>query len=98
MKPKFLLLGPPVVWAVAGLVLLFDRHRALDYFPYLWIANDIALIVAVGGLFMMLLGSGDVEPSPVDEWTDFKGAADDARPVEELLAEIAKVAEREGGP
>jgi hypothetical protein len=95
LRPRFLLLAPPCVWATAGLLLLLDPRHALDYFPFLWIANDVGVLLAVGGLFMVLLGSGEREPSPVNEWTGFRGAKQGEPALEELLADLAHPAKRE---
>lgn len=95
MKPKHLLLAPPVVWAAIGLVVLVDGRRALDYFPYFWVANDMAIAAAFAGVMLMLFRGAPAERPPVDEWTDWKPLPEYSLPLEQLLVVLAERLERE---
>lgn len=95
VKPLRLLLAPFIVWSAAGLVLLFDGRHAMDYFPYLWAANDIAIMIAFAGVMMHLFGSGGRAGPTRDEWTDWKPDEKFDLPLEDLLVLLAKRIEAE---
>lgn len=95
MKPWHLVFAPPVVWSIAGLVLLFDGKRALDYFPYLWTGSDLAVMLAVAGVVLHFLRPGEPERPPVDEWTSSQATDLEGLPLEALLVELARRLERE---
>ena len=84
------------MWSAAGLVLLLDGKRALDYFPYLWPANDLAVMLAVAGLVLTFLQPGEPEKPPVDEWASAEPPDWETLPVEALLVELAGRLRREG--
>jgi hypothetical protein len=94
LKPKHLLLAPPLVWSAAGIILLVDGRHALDYFPYLWPANDLAMMAAFAGLMLTLFSGGDERPA-VSEWSGLRPRPDEAPPLEEMLVELAERLERE---
>jgi hypothetical protein len=98
VKPKHLLLAPPLVWSTAGLALLFDGKRALDYFPYFWAANDLAVMAAFAGVMLTLFGKGAPEPPGASEWPNGAPLPEEALPLEELLVEVAARLEREAPP
>lgn len=98
MRPKHLLFAPPLVWAAAGLALLLDGRRALDYFPFLWAANDLSMMVAFAGLMLMLFGKDEPEASGVSEWPRAVEQSEEGQPLEQLLLELAARAEREAPP
>lgn len=95
MKPKHLLLAPPVVWSAIGLVLLVDGRRALDYFPYFWVANDLSIAAAFAGVMLMLFRGAPAERPPVDEWTGWRAVPEEGLPLEEMLVVLARRLERE---
>lgn len=98
MKPKHLLFAPPLVWSAAGILLLVDGRNAVTYFPYLWFANDIAIMLAFAGI-MMHLFAGPGTPGPKrDEWTDWDPTGESDLPLEEMLVQLAHQAEAESGP
>jgi hypothetical protein len=98
VKPKHLLLAPLVVWSAAGLILLLDGRRALDYFPFLWAANDISFMIAFAGVMLHLFRGGDPVAPQRDEWTDFRPLPEFDMPLEELLVALARRIEAETGP
>ncbi len=95
MKPKHLLLAPPFVWAAAGVVLFVDGHRALDYFPVLWAANDIAIMIAFAGLMMMLFSGSALSHPGFDEWTGWNESAGNDPSLEQMLVDLARGLEGE---
>jgi hypothetical protein len=97
VKPKHLLFAPVVVWSAAGLVLLFDARHALDYFPFLWAANDVSIMIAFVGVMVHLFAGGEPVAPQRDEWTDFAPLPDLDLPVEELLVMLARRIEGQGG-
>lgn len=98
MNPKYLLLAPPLVWSAIGLTLLVDGPRALDYFPYFWVANDLSIIAAFAGVMLMLFRGAPAERPPVDEWTGWGRTIEEDLPVEEMLIVLASRLEREAPP
>ena len=97
MRPKHLVAAPLFVWSTIGVILLVDGAHALDYFPYFWFANDIAIVVALIGLFMHLLAGPPSEGPRMDEWTGFDPQGDADAPLEEMLVRLARRAEEEAG-
>jgi hypothetical protein len=95
VRPKWLLLAPPIVWASIGAVLLAHPSAALDYFPLFWILNDIAILLAFAGVVLHLFEAPPKEGPKVDEWAGWQPRAEVDLPLEELLARLAKRAEVE---
>ena len=95
MKPLRLLVAPLLVWSAAGLVLLFDGKHALDFFPFLWAANDVSIMIAFAGVMMHLFGTGGRNGPSRDEWTDWKPLERFDLPLEDLLVLLAKRIEAE---
>jgi hypothetical protein len=83
------------VWSAIGLVLLVDGPHAMDDFPLLWFANDVALFLALLGFVMHVL-RGEPSPRPkVDEWAGWDPSGELDLPLEGLLARMAASAQAE---
>ena len=86
------------MWSAIGVVLLVDGKNALNYFPYFWFANDVALAAAFAGVVMHLFAAEPSRGPKVDEWTGWDPTPDLDLPLEELLVRLASAAERQRGP
>jgi hypothetical protein len=97
VNPKWLLAAPPVTWCTIGITALVAPHQLLNFFPVLWVLNDVSIMLAVAGVMMMIFrGPGPVGPTR-DEWTGWATPVDEDSPLEALLAELARRARLEAG-
>lgn len=96
VHPKYLLLGPPVVWSSIGLTALIAPGEIGRLFPLLWPLNDAALVLALfGALLWAFRGPGPAGPPEPREWQVRAPPELAAMPVEGVLRVLAARARRE---
>lgn len=63
-KYLWLLVAPFPVWIVWGAAVQLNPDRSLDYFPYFWVASDLAIVMAFGALLLWATGYGKTDEAP----------------------------------
>jgi hypothetical protein len=94
--PKYLLIGPPVIWSAIGGVALLSPGEVMRLFPILWALNDAALALAfLGFILWAFRGPGPEGPPTPREWRVEAPPTLTALPVEAVLRVLAAGARRE---
>lgn len=94
--PKYLLLGPPIVWSTIGIIALLAPGEVGRLFPVLWPLNDAALVLSLFGVLLWAFrGPGPMGPPEPREWKIQAPAEFEAMPVEAVLHVLAARARRE---